>query len=91
MNAINELDLEDALEKMKSNDPNLTILNTNNHKDMNEEAIKRIIEYIPDNTNLKVLCLANTQLHDRHAKVSLQACPHGLLQVVFLLVTICGM
>lgn len=69
LNAVNELDLADALEKLKSNDPNLTDLNTNNHKDINEEAIQTIIECIPNNTHLKILSMANTQLHDRHAKV----------------------
>ena len=70
LNAVNELDLADALEKLKLNDPNLTSLNVNNHKDINDlNAIQRIIECLPDNTNLKILCMANTQMHDRHAKV----------------------
>lgn len=68
LNAINELDLADALEKLKSNDPNLTELNANNHKDINEEAIKSIIEGVSNNSHLKVLSLANAQIHDRHAK-----------------------
>lgn len=68
LNAVNELDLADALEKLKSNDPNFTDLNINNHKDINEEAIQTIIECIPNNTHLKILSMANTQLHDRHAK-----------------------
>ena len=70
LKAVNELDLADALEKLKSNDPNLTSLNVNNHKDINElNAIEKIIECIPENTHLKILCMANTQMHDRHAKV----------------------
>ena len=70
--AVNELDLADALEKLKANDASLTDLNINNHKDINElNALKAIIECIPSNTHLKVLCMANTQMHDRHAKVSL--------------------
>ena len=70
LNAVNELDLADALEKLKSNDPNLTNLNINNHKDINElNAIEMIIECIPNNTQLKSLSMANTQMHDRHAKV----------------------
>ena len=68
---MNELDLADALEKLKSNDPNLTNLNVNNHKDINElNAVETIIQCIPDNTHLKILSMANTQMHDRHAKVS---------------------
>lgn len=70
LDAVNELDLADALEKLKSNDANLTNLNVNNHKDINElNAIETIIDCLPNNTHLKVLCMANTQMHDRHAKV----------------------
>lgn len=68
--AVNELDLAVALEKLKSNDPNLTSLNVNNHKDIHKlNAIEAIIECIPSNTNLKALSMANTQMCDRHAKV----------------------
>ena len=72
MDAVNELDLAGALEKLKSNDPELTVLNANNHKDINEEAIESIIKSISSNTYLKVLSLANAQIHDQHAKVSIQ-------------------
>ena len=37
MHAVNELDLADALLKLKSNDPELTVLNGNNHKDFNRD------------------------------------------------------
>ena len=72
VDAVNELDLADALEKLKSNDPELTVLNANNHKDCNEEAIESIIKSISNNTYLKVPSLANAQIHDQHAKVSIQ-------------------
>ncbi|XP_028399474.1 tropomodulin-3-like [Dendronephthya gigantea] len=69
LNAVNELDLADALEKLKSNDANLTNLNVNNHKDINElNAIETIIDCLQNNTHLKVLCMANTHMQDRHAK-----------------------
>lgn len=74
LNAINELDLTDALEKLESNDPSLTVLNANNHKDINEEAISSIINSVSSNTHLKVLSLANAQIHDRHAKASTYMC-----------------
>jgi hypothetical protein len=67
---VNELDLADALEKLKANDAELTDLNINNHKDIDKlNALDTIIECLPTNTHLKVLRMANTQMHDRHVKV----------------------
>ena len=72
LKAVNELDLANALQKLESNDPSLTNLNVNNHKDIDElDAINRIIECIPGNTNLNVLSMANTKMCDRHVKVRL--------------------
>ena len=86
LNAVNELDLADALEKLKSNDPNLTNLNINNHKDISElNAIQAIIECIPSNTHLKILCMANTQMHDRHAKVGMMPEWSQIKNIVFLM------
>jgi len=69
INAINELDLDQALEQLKSYDSSLTELNLNNHKDLNEEKLLSVAENLKDNKHLKTLHLANTQMSDRICKV----------------------
>ena len=69
VNAINELDLEDALKKLKDRDESLTELNLNNHKDITEEVLTEVIENMKGNTIIKKLYLANTQMKDPICKV----------------------
>lgn len=69
MNAVNELDLEDALQKLKSSDESMTELNLNNHKDMTEEILLDVISQVKGNKVLKKLYLANTQMKDPVCKV----------------------
>lgn len=70
VNAVNELNLEEALQKLKSSDTTLTELNLNNHKDVTEEVLLDVIAQLKGNSILKNLYLANTQMKDPVAKVS---------------------
>ena len=70
VNAINELDLEVALDRLKSYDETLTELNLNNHKDLDEEKLFLVARNLNDNKHLKSLYMANTQMGDRVCKVS---------------------
>ena len=67
--AVNELDLQDALSKLREGDVTLEELNLNNHPDMTEEILTEIVELMKNNTSVKKLLLANTQLKDPLAMV----------------------
>lgn len=69
INAVNELDLDKALEQLKSHDESLTELNLNNHKDIEEEKLRFVAEEIKDNTHIKSIHMANTKMSDRVVKV----------------------
>lgn len=67
--AVNELDLQDALSKLREGDVTLEELNLNNHPDMTEEILAEIVELMKNNTSVKKMLLANTQLKDHLAMV----------------------
>lgn len=69
INAVNELDLVEAMGKLKSYDPSLTELNLNNHKEVTEDILMAVAENLMDNQHLKTLYLANTQMTDGVCKV----------------------
>jgi len=69
INAVNELDLDAALERLKSEDPTLTELNVNNHMDMDVDKLTTIANCIRDNKHLKTLYMANTIMPDRVCKI----------------------
>lgn len=69
LTAVNELDLEKALDQLKSNSAKLTNLNLNNHREVTSEVLEDVAKALKSNTNLKHLQLANTQMTDMTAKV----------------------
>lgn len=69
VNAVNELDINEAMQKLKSSDESLSELNLNNHKDLTEEILLDVIAHLKGNTILKKLYLANTQMKDPVCKV----------------------
>lgn len=69
INAVNELNLVEAMGKLKSYDPSLTDLNLNNHKEVTEDILMAVAENLRDNQHLKTLYLANTQMTDAACKV----------------------
>lgn len=69
LTAVNELELEKAMDQLKSNDPKLTNLNLNNHREVTTEVLEDVAKALKSNTNLKHLHLANTQMTDMTAKV----------------------
>ena len=68
--AVNELDLQDALSKLREGDVTLEELNLNNHPDMTDEILAEIVELMKNNTSVKRMLLANTQFKEHHAMVS---------------------
>lgn len=64
----NTTDVEESIEKVKSNDKELKELNLNNIKNISLEQMKRLAEALVDNTNLETLHLSNTRCTDRMAK-----------------------
>lgn len=64
VNAVNELDLNGALSKLKSGDETFEELNLNNHNDVTEEILLEVVQSLQNNHNLKKLYLANTQMKD---------------------------
>lgn len=78
LTAVNELDLEKALDQLKNNDAKLTNLNLNNHREVTTEVLEDVAKALKNNTNLKHLQLANTQMTDMTAKVSIVLLFHKL-------------
>ena len=78
LTAVNELDLEKALDQLKSNDAKLTNLNLNNHREVTTEVLEDVAKALKNNTNLKHLHLANTQMTDMTAKVLMVLLFHKL-------------
>ncbi|KAK3713412.1 hypothetical protein QZH41_008511 [Actinostola sp. cb2023] len=62
LTAINELDLDKAMKKLRRNEPGLTKLNLNNHRDVTPKILEEIAELMKTNKHLKYLELANTQM-----------------------------
>lgn len=69
LTAVNEVDLNKAMDQLKSNDGKLTTLNLNNHQEVTTEVLEDVAKAMKTNTNLKHLHLANTQMTDKTAKV----------------------
>lgn len=70
LTAVNDLDLDKAMKKLRKNDPGLTKLNLNNHKDVTPAILEEIAELMLRNNHLKYLELANTQMTSMIGKVS---------------------
>lgn len=77
INAINELDLEEALDRLKAHDETLEELNVNNHKDMDIDKLLLIVNLVEENKHLKRLYMANTLMPDRVCKVLAEAMKHN--------------
>ena len=79
LTAVNELDMEEALQQLNRNDPELTTLNLNNHMDVTPDVLGDVAKLLKVNTNLQDLQLANTQMTDKIAKVffscNVSGCP----------------
>lgn len=73
LTAVNELDLEKALDQLKNNDAKLTNLNLNNHQEVTTVVLEDVAKALKNNTNLKHLQLANTQMTDKTAKLFAEA------------------
>ena len=69
LTAVNELNLNKAMDQLKSNDPKLKNLNLNNHQEVTVGVLEDVAKALKSNTNLKHLQLANTQMTDKTAKV----------------------
>lgn len=69
LTAVNELDLNKAMDQLKSNDPKLKNLNLNNHQEVTVGVLEDVAKALKSNTNLKHLQLANTQMTDKTAKL----------------------
>ncbi|XP_004856480.1 leiomodin-2 [Heterocephalus glaber] len=61
--------IEDALEKIKNNDPDTTEVNLNNIENITTQTLTRFAEALKDNTVVKTFSLANTHADDSVAKV----------------------
>jgi len=69
INAINELDLEAAMERLRSDDPSLVELNLNNHLDITETHLLEVGKLLKSNKYLTTLYLANTRMLDTPCKM----------------------
>ena len=59
--------IEDALEKIKNNDPDTTEVNLNNIENITSQTLTRFAEALKDNTVVKTFSLANTHADDSAA------------------------
>ncbi|XP_005402392.1 PREDICTED: leiomodin-2 [Chinchilla lanigera] len=59
--------IEDALEKIKNNDPDTTEVNLNNIENITTQTLSRFAEALKDNTVVKTFSLANTHADDSAA------------------------
>ncbi|XP_055464182.1 leiomodin-2 isoform X2 [Psammomys obesus] len=59
--------IEDALEKIKSNDPDTTEVNLNNIENITTQTLSRFAEALKENTVVKTFSLANTHADDAAA------------------------
>ncbi|XP_003789825.1 leiomodin-2 [Otolemur garnettii] len=59
--------IEDALDKIKSNDPDTTEVNLNNIENITTQTLSRFAEALKDNTVVKTFSLANTRADDSAA------------------------
>ncbi|XP_038175889.1 leiomodin-2 [Arvicola amphibius] len=59
--------IEDALEKIKNNDPDTTEVNLNNIENITTQTLSRFAEALKENTVVKTLSLANTHADDAAA------------------------
>ncbi|XP_053409630.1 leiomodin-2 [Nycticebus coucang] len=59
--------IEDALDKIKSNDPDTTEVNLNNIENITSQTLCRFAEALKDNTVVKTFSLANTRADDSAA------------------------
>ncbi|KAM8817955.1 leiomodin-2 [Rhynchonycteris naso] len=59
--------IEDALEKIKNNDPDTTEVNLNNIENITSQTLARFAEALKDNTVVKTFSLANTHADDSAA------------------------
>ena len=61
--------MEEALAKLKAGDETLEELNLNNHQEVTEDILMDIVEHLKNNSSLKRLLLANTQMKDHVGEV----------------------
>ncbi|XP_012617522.2 leiomodin-2 [Microcebus murinus] len=59
--------IEDALDKIKNNDPDTTEVNLNNIENITTQTLARFAEALKDNTVVKTFSLANTRADDSAA------------------------
>ncbi|KAF6276057.1 leiomodin 2 [Rhinolophus ferrumequinum] len=59
--------IEDALEKIRNNDPDTTEVNLNNIENITSQTLARFAEALKDNTVVKTFSLANTHADDSAA------------------------
>uniref|UniRef100_A0A3B5APJ2 Leiomodin-3 n=1 Tax=Stegastes partitus TaxID=144197 RepID=A0A3B5APJ2_9TELE len=60
----NPIVVDDALQRVLSNDPELTEVNLNNIDDISQETLIRFAEALRPNTHVRVFSLANTRADD---------------------------
>lgn len=68
INAVNELDLKNAMDQFENGDVSLEELNLNNHKDVTLEILSTVAKQLKTNRTLKRLYIANCQITDPVAK-----------------------
>ncbi|RDD47059.1 Tropomodulin-2 [Trichoplax sp. H2] len=66
----NDTDIDESIEMLRNNDPNLRVLNLNNHKEINDNKLLEVIKALANNTSVKVIALVNTKMRD-HAALEL--------------------
>lgn len=64
----NDTDVEASISRLNNNDSSLTSLNLNNIKNISHEKMKRLIEAVKDNTELKILTMSNIDMPDSIAR-----------------------
>jgi len=67
--AVNNLDVDKALEQLRKNDPELKELNLNNIKNISIDRLCEIGDLLKTNTNLEKLFMANTRATEKVARV----------------------
>jgi tropomodulin len=66
----NQTDVDASIDQVEADDESLTTLNLNNIKNISYEKMKRLIEAMKTNTNVKILCMSNIDMPDSVAKVN---------------------
>ncbi len=65
----NSTDVDDCIQRLEQDDPELTDVNLNNMKRIPKERIKACIQAVKESTHIQKFSLANTAITDAEARV----------------------